>query len=33
MTLKQDFTPIENPIDIIGQLTGFGFTWKESKEN
>ena len=32
MTLKQDFTPIENPIDIIGQLTGFGFTWKESKE-
>ena len=32
MTLKQDFTPIKNPIDIIGQLTGFGFTWKESKE-
>jgi hypothetical protein len=32
MTLKQDFTPIQNPIDIIGQLTGFGFTWKESKE-
>ena len=32
MTLKQDFVPIQNPLDIIGQLTGFGFTWKESKE-
>ena len=32
MTLKQDFTPIQNPLDIISQLTGFGFTWKESKE-
>jgi hypothetical protein len=32
MTLKQDFTPIQNPLDIIGQLTGFGFTWKESKQ-
>jgi hypothetical protein len=32
MTLKQDFVPIQNPLDIIGQLTGFGFTWKESKQ-
>jgi len=32
MTLKQDITPIINPLDIISQLTGFGFTWKESKE-
>jgi hypothetical protein len=32
MTLKQDFTPIQNPLDIIGQLTGFGFTWKESNQ-
>jgi len=32
MTLKQDFTPIKNPLDIISQLTGFGFTWKDSKE-
>lgn len=32
MTLKQDIVPIQNPLDIISQLTGFGFTWKESKE-
>ena len=32
MTLKQDVVPIANPLDIISQLTGFGFTWKESKE-
>ena len=32
MTLKQDFIPINNSLDIISQLTGFGFTWKESKE-
>ena len=32
MTLKQDFTPIKNPLDIISQLTGFGFTWKDSKQ-
>lgn len=32
MTLKQDFTPIQNPLDIISQMTGFGFTWKDSKE-
>ena len=32
MTLKQDFIPIQNPLDIISQLTGFGFTWRESKE-
>jgi hypothetical protein len=32
MTLKQDFTPIQNSLDIINQITGFGFTWKESKE-
>jgi hypothetical protein len=32
MTLKQDFTPIQNPLDVINQLTGFGFTWKDSKE-
>jgi len=32
ITLKQDFTPIQNPLDIISQLTGFGFTWKDSKQ-
>jgi hypothetical protein len=32
ITLKQDFTSIQNPLDIINQLTGFGFTWKDSKE-
>ena len=32
MMLKQDFTPIHNPLDIISQLTGFGFTWKDSKQ-
>jgi len=32
MTLKQDITAIQNPLDIIGQLNGFGFTWKDSKQ-
>ena len=32
MTLKQDFIPINNSLDIISRLTGFGFTWKDSKE-
>ena len=32
MTLKQDITLINNPLDIICQLTGFGFTWKDSKQ-
>jgi hypothetical protein len=32
MTLKQDITPIQNPLNIISQLTGFGFTWRESKQ-
>lgn len=32
MTLKEDVVPIVNPLDIISQLTGFGFTWKDSKE-
>jgi hypothetical protein len=32
MTLKQDVTAIQNPLDIISQLTGFGFTWKDSKQ-
>ena len=32
MTLKQDITAIQNPLDIISQLTGFGFTWKDSKQ-
>ena len=32
MTLKQDIIPIQNPLDIISQLTGFGFTWKDSKQ-
>ena len=32
MTLKQDITVIQNPLDIISQLTGFGFTWKDSKQ-
>ena len=32
MTLKQDITQIQNPLNIISQLTGFGFTWKDSKQ-
>ena len=32
MTLKQDITLINKPLDIISQLTGFGFTWKDSKQ-
>jgi len=32
MTLKQDITLINNPLDIISKLTGFGFTWKDSKQ-
>jgi hypothetical protein len=32
ITLKQDFVPINNSLDIISQLTGFGFTWKDSKQ-
>ena len=32
MTLKQDFIPINNSLDIISRLTGFGFTWKDSKQ-
>ena len=32
MTLKHDITLINNPLDIISQLTGFGFTWKDSKQ-
>jgi hypothetical protein len=32
ITLKQDITTISNPLDIITQLTGFGFTWKDSKQ-
>ena len=32
MTLKQDFIPINNSLDIISRLTGFGFTWRDSKE-
>ena len=32
MALKQDITLINNPLDIISQLTGFGFTWKDSKQ-
>ena len=32
ITLKENFVPISNPLDIIGQLNGFGFNWKDSKE-
>ena len=32
MTLKKDITYINNPLDILSQLTGFGFTWKENNE-
>ena len=32
ITLKENFVPITNPLDIIGQLNGFGFNWKDSKE-
>ena len=30
ITLKENFTQIKNPLDILTQLTGFGFSWKES---
>ena len=32
ISLKENFVPISNPLDIIDQLKGFGFTWKDSKE-
>ena len=32
ITLKENFVPITNPLNIIGQLNGFGFNWKDSKE-
>ena len=32
ITLKENFVPITNPLDIIDQLNGFGFNWKDSKE-
>jgi hypothetical protein len=32
ISLKQDFIPINNSLDIISKLNGFGFTWKDSKE-
>lgn len=32
MALKQDITTIENPLEIISKLTGFGFSWKDTGE-
>ena len=32
VTLKENFTEIVNPLDIISQLEGFGFSWKDTKE-
>ena len=32
ITLKENFTPIVNPLDIISQLEGFGFNWIDTKE-
>jgi hypothetical protein len=32
ISLKQDFEPITNSLEIISKLNGFGFTWKDSKE-
>lgn len=32
ITLKENFTQIVNPLDIISQLEGFGFSWKDTKE-
>ena len=32
ISLKQDFVPINNSLDIISKLNGFGFTWRDSKE-
>jgi len=32
ISLKENFVPISNPLDIIDRLKGFGFTWKDSKE-
>ena len=32
ISLKEDFVPISNSLDIISKLNGFGFTWKDSKE-
>ena len=32
VTLKENFTQIVNPLDIISQLNGFGFSWKDTKE-
>lgn len=31
-TLKEDITPILNPLEILERLQGVSFTWKESKE-
>ena len=32
ISLKENFVPISNSLDIIDQLKGFGFNWKDSKE-
>jgi hypothetical protein len=32
VTLKENITEIVNPLDIISQLDGFGFSWKDTKE-
>ena len=32
IALKENLTPITNPIEALSQLHGFGFTWKETGE-
>lgn len=32
VTLKDNIEPITNPLDILSQITGYSFTWKDSGE-
>lgn len=32
IALKENLTPITNPMEALSQLNGFGFTWKETGE-
>ena len=32
ITLKENIKPINNPLDLISQMSGFEFTWKTSGE-
>lgn len=33
IALKENLTPIANPMSVLEQLNGFKFTWKETGEN